>query len=326
LQDNLERGYRGVIADTTFTIVERIPVTNIFATFKEREYVIQHNLGAYLQLVINTTLLNKTNFTLGGRFDNNSIYGSTINPRIGIINQPNDNFTFKILFGTAFRAPTNFELYTIGGTRIANPELEPEKIESYEANLIYNPSKTISMQANLFQNYLSDIIIQDVPLGEGISQNQNIGTASTRGIEARVDLIPSKSFSTFLNFTYQQGKQNNGTIESPIPNIAKVKGNIGFSVHLAELLNLSLIGNWVGDRSVPSTNPLGKVKGYFIPNLAITTNKLFDNRVSANLNIRNLFNQTYVDPGIRAANGNLYGTVMEQPGINGLFKISVSIF
>jgi len=130
----------------------------------------------------------------------------------------------------------------------------------------------------------------------------------------------------FLNFTYQEGRQNNGTIESAIPNIAKVKGNIGFSIHLAELLNISLIGNWVGDRSVPSTNPLGKVKGYFIPNLVISTNKLFDNRVSASLNIRNLFNQTYYDPGIRAAGGNFLGTVMEQPGINGLFKLSVSLY
>lgn len=182
------------------------------------------------------------------------------------------------------------------------------------------------VQANIFQNYLTDIIIPDVPIEGGMSQNQNIGTASTRGIEVRMDLIPSNSFSTFLNFTYQEGKQNNGSIEFDIPNIAKVKGNIGLQVHLAEVLNLSLIGNWVGDRSVPATNPLGKVNGYFIPNFVISTNKLFDNKVSASLNIRNLFNQTYYDPGIRAADGNFYSTVMEQPGINGLFKISVSLY
>jgi len=47
--------------------------------------------------------------------------------------------------------------------------------------------------------------------------------------------------------------------------------------------------------------------------------------ISASLNIRNLFNQTYLDPGIRAADGGQYGTVHEQPGINGLFKISISV-
>ena len=84
--------------------------------------------------------------------------------------------------------------------------------------------------------------------------------------------------------------------------------------------------NWVGDRSVTATNPLGKVDGYFNTNLVLSTNKLFNNRVSASLNIRNLFNQTYYDPGIRAADGNYYGTVHEQPGINGLFKITISVF
>lgn len=326
-QDNLERGFRGVIPDTRFDTIENIPVTNIYARFKPREYTIQNNMGAYLQYMLHTHILKKTNLTIGGRYDNNSIYGTTINPRIGLINQPNEKITFKLLYGSAFRAPTNFELYTaLGGVRISNPDLKPEKIHTYEANIIYTPVKILLVQANLFQNELSDIIIQDVPVGGGKYQFQNIGTASIKGVEAKVDIIPSKSFSAFLNFTYQEGEENEGTKEVNIPNIAKVKGNIGFSVHLAELLNISLIANWVGDRSVEATNPIGKVGGYFIPNLVISTKKLFNSRVSASLNIRNLFNQTYLDPGIRVADGNLYGTVHEQPGINGLFKISVSIF
>jgi outer membrane receptor protein involved in Fe transport len=68
------------------------------------------------------------------------------------------------------------------------------------------------------------------------------------------------------------------------------------------------------------------VNAYFITNLVISTNKLFNGRVSASLSIRNLFNQTYYDPGIRTADGNFYPTVNDQPGINGLFKISLSLF
>ena len=324
-QDNLERGFRGVNPDTRFDTIENIRVTNIYATFKPREFTIQNNVGTYLQYVLSTTLLNKTNFTLGGRYDKNSVYGSTINPRVGIINQPNDKFSFKLLYGSAFRAPTNFELSAVG-TRIANLDLKPEKIQTYEVNIIYTPLSFLLVQANLFQNELTDIIIQDVLVGGGRTQNQNLGTASIKGLEAKVDIIPSKSFSAFLNFTYQKGKQDNGTIKSNIPNIAMVKGNIGFSFHFTQLLNISLIANWIGDRSVPTTNPLGKVDGYFISNLVISTNKLFNNRVSASLSARNLFNQTYYDPGIRTADGNFYPTVVNQPGINGLFKISVSIF
>jgi outer membrane receptor for ferrienterochelin and colicins len=326
-QDNLERGFRETVPDKSFDTIGNIPFTNLHATFKTRTYTIQNNIGAYLQYVLNTTLLNRTNFTFGGRYDHNNVYGKTINPRIAIINRPNNKITFKLLYGTAFRAPTNFELYAAPtGVRIPNLDLKPEKIQTYEANIIYAPLKILSVQVNLFQNQLSDVIIQDVPLGTGLTQNQNAGSLSIKGFEAKMDIVPSKLYSAFLNFTYQEGTQNDGTAQSPIPNIAKVKGNAGFSLYIAELFSVNIVENWVGDRSLALTNPLGKAEGYFSTNLVLSTRKLFNNRVSASIIIRNLLDQMYYDPGIRAADGNFYATVNDQPGINGLFKISVSLY
>ena len=73
------------------------------------------------------------------------------------------------------------------------------------------------------------------------------------------------------------------------------------------------------------TDPYGPVDGYILTNLVISTEKLFDKRVSASINIRNLFNVNYLDPGFRSADGFIYSTVLEQPGINGLFKIGVNL-
>lgn len=326
-QDNLERGFRETITDNSFDTIANIPFTNLKATFKPRTYTIQNNVGIYLQYVFNTSLLNKTSFTFGGRYDHNSIYGETINPRAGIINQPNDKFTFKLLYGTAYRAPTNFELYTVTpGGRIPNVDLKPEKIQTYEANIIYVPLKILSVQVNLFANQLRDVIVHDVPLVISTTQNQNIGTASIKGLEAKMDIISSKLYSAFLNFTYQQGTENDGITKSAIPNIASVKGNFGLSFYVAEFFSINIIENWVGDRSLALTNPVGKVDGYFSTNLTLSTRKLFNNRVSASISIRNLLNQKYYDPGIRAADGNFYATVNDQPGINGLFKISLSLY
>lgn len=325
-QVNLERGFREINHDGQFELIENIPVADIHATFQPRKYIIQNNTGAYLQYVMQSDFLKKTNLTIGGRYDNNSIYGTTVNPRIGLINQPHEKVSFKLLYGSAFRAPTNFELYTALSTKIANPDLKPEKIQTYEANIIYTPFDFLLLQINLFQNELTDIIIFDVKTGDGKTQNQNVGTASIKGFEAKMDIVTAKSFKAFLNFTYQEGKQNDGMIDSEIPNIAKVKGNFGFSAQLAHLINVSLIANWMGERSVTTTNPLGKVNGYFTPNLVISTKNLFDNRVSASINIRNLFNQSYNDPGIGAADGTFDVTVHEQPGINALLKISISIY
>jgi len=325
-QDNLERGLRGTIPDAKFDTIENIPVTNIHAIFKTREFTIQNNLGAYLQYVQHTKILKKTDLTLGGRYDDNSVYGTTINPRLGLVNQPHEKITFKLLYGSAFRAPTNFELYTASGSRIASPDLKPERIHTYELNVIYTPIKTLLVQANLFQNDLTDIIIQEIPVDNGKYQSQNVGTATIKGLEAKLDIIPSNAFSAFLNFTYQEGTQNNGIIRSDIPNIAKMKGNMGVSIPVAELLNINLIENWVGKRSVPLTNPLGSVSEYFSTNLAVSTNSLFNDHLRASLTIRNLLNRKFYDPGIRAADGNYYPTVVDQPGINVLFKIAVSVF
>jgi len=330
-QDNLERSFRGENYDIRIFMIEKIPVVNLYATFKQREYTIQNNLGSYLQYVLQTDFLRKTNLTIGGRYDYNSIYGTTINPRAGLINQPHEKLTLKLLYGSAYRAPTNFELYTEIETKIANPDLTPEKIQTYEANIIYTPDKKIMIQVNLFQNELKDIIVSDVAIEGGLTQNQNTGTASIKGLETRLDFIPSNSFTSFLNFTFQEGTQKqesptNGFTESEIPNIAKVKGNIGFSFYAAHLFNISLITNWVGNRSVPDSNPLGKVSEYCISHLVISTNKLFKNRVSASIIIRNLFNQSYYDPGIGEGDGKFYPTVYDQPGINGMFRISISLF
>lgn len=323
-QDNLERGFREVYQDTLIDTIDHIPVSGIYSTFKPRVYTIQNNTGVFAQYVITTKFLHKTDFTLGARYDNNSIYGITFNPRSGIIIQPHEKITCKLLYGRAFRAPTNFELYSKSPVRIPNPDLKPEIMNTYDVNIIYTPSKFWIARFSIFQNNLTNVIVQDVPIGGGLRQNQNVGSTIINGFEATLD-ISVKTINGFLNFTYQEGKGNDGTKDDSIANIAKFKGNIGAVIQIDKLFSISIISNWVGPRTVSAKNPLGKVDGYFTTNVVISTVNLFDNRICASLNIRNLFNQRYFDPGIKDASGTTFGTVHEQPGINGLFKITLNL-
>ncbi|MEJ0104830.1 MAG: hypothetical protein WDO19_20750 [Bacteroidota bacterium] len=64
---------------------------------------------------------------------------------------------------------------------------------------------------------------------------------------------------------------------------------------------------------------------YFLVNCNISTVKLFKEKITASLNIHNLFDVKWLDPGFRSADGLLYSTVLEQPGVNGVFKIAVSL-
>src|SRR5205085_9862055 len=112
-------------------------------------------------------------------------------------------------------------------------------------------------------------------------------------------------------------------VKRNVPDVAKVKGNAGINMKVEDLFNLSLIGNWVGKREVPSADPYGPVAGYFLTNFVISTQKLFNNRITASINVRNIFNTTWLDPGFRSADGLIYSTVLEQPGRTVLFKVGI---
>ncbi|HET6228340.1 MAG TPA: TonB-dependent receptor [Bacteroidia bacterium] len=334
-QDNLEQGSRGVQLDTNKYIVNgQFNVTGIYSTFLPRHYLIWNNFGSFLQYELHTKWLKETYFTVGTRFDINSVYGNPLSPRIAIVNKPAEKITIKLLYGAAYRAPTITEIEQFRSSlgtlnSLANSDLKPEKVRTYEINFSYNPIRQLLFQVTGFRNELSDIIILTSLQVGNLTQNQNVGNAYVNGVEAKLDFSISKKLTGFMNFTYQHGKQTAKQFERSdttfnIPNIADVKGNIGLTYRVDDLFNISLIGNWVGQRSVLGSNPYGPVDGYFITNCAITTRKFLQNHVYASLTVKNLFDVKYLDPGARAADGLLYSTVLEQPGIMGIFKIGVS--
>jgi outer membrane receptor protein involved in Fe transport len=103
------------------------------------------NLGAYAQAQLDGK---KISLTLGARYDHNSRYGSTFNPRLGIVYQPSKYTTIKLLYGSAYRAPSASDAYIQYGAfetadsgrtyhshflHLPNPDLGP--IRSYNAEL-----------------------------------------------------------------------------------------------------------------------------------------------------------------------------------------------
>jgi outer membrane receptor for ferrienterochelin and colicins len=332
-QDNLERdsisrsGNRGTNPDnTSYTIDGHFHVTGLYTTFKQRYFTIWNTFGSYLQYSLSTNLLGKTYFTVGARYDNSNVYKTSPSPRVAIVNKPNDKLTFKLLYGNAFRAPVISEKLT--ADRLGQ-EIDPEKIYTYEGNIIYKPSSKYLLQVNGFYNHLNDVILQTKRIT--LVQNTAKGKADIEGIEAKADIVITNHISTFANFTWQDGTQTalaatTGPASDSVftlPNVARVKGNLGVTAHFSDVFTVSLISNWVGDREVLGTNPYGTVTSYVIENLVVSTDRLFNNRVTASINIRNLFNKQYLDPGLRSGDGEILPTVVEQQGITGLFKVGI---
>jgi len=321
-QENIERGNRRTNLDTTIYFLDgRDTLLGLFSTFQKRIYDIRNNFGSHAQVTWNTNLLRKTSFTIGARYDVNTYYGNPLSPRVAIVSQPTSKFTFKLIYGRAFRAPTNNEI----NQAPQNFKLKTEKINTFEANLIYQFLPQLIAQINGFRNELSDVILLTNLVN--LTQNKNPGKFTITGVEAKLNMNFTKSFSSFFNFTYQDamGKNLVSGAQGPLPGIAKFKANLGFDIRVKDVFTVGFTNNWVGKRDVPRTDPYGPVDGYFISNISLSSEKFFKNRVSAGFTLRNLFNVKYLDPGIRSADGFIYSTVLEQQGINGLLKIKVDL-
>lgn len=322
-RDDVEKGQRRYTLNLTtpYLLDGRDTMYNLYAHFLPRRNVIRTNVGGYLQYVLNTNLLNKTSFTLGTRYDYNSYFGSSFNPRAVMVSQPSEKITLKLQYGTAFRAPTENEIIQAPDSF----QLKTEKIKTYEADAIFFGTKSMRLQLSLFRNELRDVIV--IANLSGTTFNKNPGIENINGIEVSSDFLFSEKMSAFMNFTYQeaQGKNLVTHFKGDLPDMAKFKGNAGFTLGIRDFFTLNIIENWVGTRRSPRTDPYGPVPGYFLTNVTLSTKELFNKVISASLNIQNLFNTKWLDPGFRTGDGVFFSTVLEQPGINGLFKVDVKL-
>lgn len=125
--------------------------------FGERNY---YNFGYFLQGEI--AALPNLSITLGGRFDYNSIYKETVNPRIGVVYKPAEKTSVKALFGSAYIAPSNYYRWENWANpfalHIPNLDIKPEKLTSLSLSVTQYIANNASIRAEVFQNNLKDVI------------------------------------------------------------------------------------------------------------------------------------------------------------------------
>jgi len=156
------------------------------------------------------------NFTFGYRQDDNSIYGTSHTPRLGLVFFPTTNLTLKFLAGTGFRAPTAWELFNATRQRRANPGLKPEKLRSGEAGIAYRFTDRYYVSLTAFYNEISDLILEvqtkeprEDDVSQNFNQNQNVGEAVIYGSESQAILQITQGFKVHLHHTYSRGNYVN---------------------------------------------------------------------------------------------------------------------
>lgn len=151
---------------------------------------------------------------LGGRFDDNSRFGSQWTPRASLIYDILDNLRLKGSYGRGFRAPSITELFVTSwrqkGKYIYEPNqnLKAEKSESYEVG-IEGEYGSYRGSLTLFRNELKDMIdavyYKSVGTGQAKKdyyQFKNISKAMTQGIELESSVKLPMGFDLSGNATW----------------------------------------------------------------------------------------------------------------------------
>ena len=148
--------------------------TNITDDFNTLRY---SNVGGYAEL--HQTIVRGLTTTLGARVDRNSRFGATFNPRLGLVMRPgNDATTIKVLYGTAYLAPSPYQAYAHYGSfysddggqtyqsefwHVPNPDLEPQRKKTVEVNVLQGVTESVAISVSTFYSRITDKIQDSDP-------------------------------------------------------------------------------------------------------------------------------------------------------------------
>jgi iron complex outermembrane receptor protein len=230
----------------------------------------------------------------GVRFDHYSTFGGTTNPRIGLIANPIPSSTFKLLYGRAFRAPSAYELYYNDGgdTQKANPDLDPETIDTYE--LVYEQFLGNNVRATVtgFYYKIEDLINQVIDPADDILVFRNLASAESHGATIELEGRWENGFEGRASYTYQMSEDDSTgqELENSPRHLAKI--NLTAPL-LKEKLFAGAEAQYTSSRKTVQGNRTG---GFWVTNLTLTSARLW-NRVALSASVYNLFDKEYGDPG-----------------------------
>jgi len=122
-------------------------------------------------------------------------------PRIGLIFNTQQGLGAKILYGQAFKNPTGVEAFFELPGAIGNPNLAPEKVTTFDAQVSYQRTR---YQANIsyFKSRQSDLITRET-IGS-VTQFINEGEFFIEGGEFELEVIPVTNLHLNLSGSYQE--------------------------------------------------------------------------------------------------------------------------
>jgi len=249
----------------------------------------RHIYALYLQDEWNIT--KDIDLTVGVRHDRFTRFEGTTNPRFGLIWRFMEDAHLKLLFATAFRAPNFNEMFFVNNpVEIGNPNLDPEKINTFEIGLGYNFTEHIRGNINYFLNRIRDRIQLD---SQPTPQYQNQGGARILGVEAELKADWGNDNYAFANYTFQDAEETR--MRNRLGFVPIHKANIGVNVGFWKYANANVNTFISGPRPREDGDTRRDLPSYTLTNLTLIGKNFIDN-FEIRGSVNNLFDQSYEDP------------------------------
>ncbi len=231
--------------------------------------------------------------TSGLRYDRYSDFGDTLNPRLALVWATSDTVTTKFLYGRAFRAPTIQELFvTSNPVSLGNPDLSPEKIDTYEIALSHTPNTRLHYSINLFYYKIRDYITF-VSTSENINQAQNVGKRKGRGGEFEFSYLINERWKIIGNYAYQRSTDERTHADvGEAPN-HEIYARTEWTP--AQAWRLSLQTNWVGKQERVDGDTRSAVEDTVTVDATVRNTEVLDGLELA-FSVRNLFDEAVYSP------------------------------
>jgi outer membrane receptor for ferrienterochelin and colicins len=243
------------------------------------------------------TINSQLTFNAGIRYDFYSIFGGTVNPRLALIYNPWEKTTVKLLYGTAFRSPNQFEINTPFFGTLSNNKLLPEKLVTTELILEHYFSEHLRGELNFFHTQVDDIISL-VSLNNGFNQHRNIDNAQSNGFELQLEDKWDNGFQARISYSWQDTQYEASKHRLPNSPEHMVKLNL-IAPLWNDLVFLGFETQYLSDRKIATSLPGtsgGKVGDYVISNITVFTQNWVKG-LELSAGAYNLFDERYFDPG-----------------------------
>jgi iron complex outermembrane receptor protein len=230
--------------------------------------------------------------TAGVRHDHYSDFGDTTNPRVALVWDASLDITAKLLYGSAFRAPSYSERYSINNPVLrGNPDLKPEVINTLETAFSWQARPDTQLQLSVFKYDMRDIIRT---MGYPATRS-NTGAQHGHGFELEATHDVRSNLRLTANYAFQRSTDDTSGEDAGYAPHHHVfaRADWGFTSGW----QLGGQANYVADRARAPGDTRPRVPDYTTMDLTLRTQRQKNGWEFA-ASVRNLFNADAREPSL----------------------------